>query len=129
MSVNRLRRPDKIKFATWVANGQLMCGNAPGHSTNWSRDGQSAQRQQKRRLDWSEAALQFQSSGRDALPLKSSGDEAEARRIHGAGLAGHGVGETLTLESGGQVHFAAGEEACKKLHNHLHLLLRRVAFA
>jgi hypothetical protein len=61
--------------------------------------------------------------------LKSSSDEAEARRIHGAGLAGHGVGKTLTLESGGQVHFAAGKEACKKLHNHLHLLLRRVAFA
>ena len=64
-----------------------------------------------------------------AAPKKSSGDEAEARRIHGAGLAGHGVGEALTLESGGQVHFAAGKEACKKLHNHLHLLLRRVAFA
>lgn len=25
MSVNRLRRYDKIKFATWVANGQSAC--------------------------------------------------------------------------------------------------------
>ena len=50
---------------------------------------------------------------------ESSGDEAEARRSHRAGLAGHGVGEALTLESGGQVHFAAGKEAGKKLHHHL----------
>jgi hypothetical protein len=50
---------------------------------------------------------------------KSSGDEAEARRSHGASLAGHGVGKALTLESGRQVHFAAGEEAGKKLHDHL----------
>jgi hypothetical protein len=28
MLVNRLRRPDKIKFATWVANGQSVCGDA-----------------------------------------------------------------------------------------------------
>ena len=48
-----------------------------------------------------------------------SGDEAEAGGVHGAGLARHGVGKTLTLESGGQVHFAAGEEAGKKLHDHL----------
>ena len=56
----------------------------------------------------------------DAAWEKSSGDEAEARRSHRAGLAGQGVGEALTLESGGQVHFAAGEEAGKKLHDHLH---------
>ena len=49
-----------------------------------------------------------------------SGNEAEAGGIHGAGLAGHGVGKTLTLESGRQVHFAAGEEAGKKLHHYLH---------
>ncbi len=79
-----------------------------------------------------EAALGSTSKQRQGtLPSQAviSGDEAEARRIHGAGLAGHGVGEALTLESGGQVHFAAGKEACKKLHDHLHLLLRRVAFA
>jgi hypothetical protein len=55
---------------------------------------------------------------------KWSGDETEARRSHGAGLAGHGVGKALTLESGGQVHFAAGEEACKKLHHYLHSVAR-----
>jgi hypothetical protein len=54
-----------------------------------------------------------------AAPEKWSGDEAEARRSHRTGLAGHGVGKALTLESGGQVHFAAGEEAGKKLHDHL----------
>ena len=48
-----------------------------------------------------------------------SGDEAEARCIHGAGLAGHGVGKALALKSGRQVHFAAGKEAGKKLHHHL----------
>lgn len=53
------------------------------------------------------------------LELLLSGDEAEARRSHGAGLARHGLGEALTLESRGQVHFAAGEEAGKKLHDHL----------
>ncbi|MBZ9732339.1 hypothetical protein LB534_00630 [Mesorhizobium sp. CA18] len=53
------------------------------------------------------------------MPI-ASGDEAEAGSIHGAGLAGHGLGETLTLESGRQVHFAAGEQAGKKLHHHLH---------
>ncbi|WP_181166752.1 hypothetical protein [Mesorhizobium sp. B2-5-4] len=51
--------------------------------------------------------------------MEVSGDEAETRRSHGPGLARHGVGEALTLESGGQVHFAAGEEAGKKLHDHL----------
>ncbi|WP_167335219.1 hypothetical protein [Mesorhizobium erdmanii] len=57
-------------------------------------------------------------AGRRCLE-KWSGDEAKARRSHRAGLAGHGVGKTLTLESGGQVHFAAGKEAGKKLHDHL----------
>src|SRR3569623_115438 len=53
------------------------------------------------------------------MPI-ASGDEAETGSIHGAGLAGHGLGETRTLESGRQVHFAAGEQAGKKLHHHLH---------
>ncbi|MDX8492861.1 hypothetical protein RFN29_14880 [Mesorhizobium sp. VK22B] len=51
-----------------------------------------------------------------------SGNEAEASGGHGAGLAGHGLGKTLTLESGRQVHFAAGEQAGKELHHHLHLV-------
>jgi hypothetical protein len=71
------------------------------------------QHQQKRRLG---------ETGRRRIQLGRpivSGDEAEAGGIHGAGLAGHGVGKTLTLESGGQVHFAAGKEAGKKLHHHL----------
>ncbi|WP_181183013.1 hypothetical protein [Mesorhizobium sp. B3-2-1] len=51
--------------------------------------------------------------------LRSSGDEAETRGSHGAGLARHGLGKALTLESRGQVHFAACEEAGKKLHDHL----------
>ena len=74
---------------------------------------------QKRRLGQSRAALQSKSSSREALPGKMSGDEAEARRSHRASLARHGVGKALTLESGGQVHFAAGKEAGKKLHDHL----------
>jgi len=53
-------------------------------------------------------------------PGKWSGDEAEARRSHRTSLSGHGVGKALTLEGGRQVHFAAGEEAGKKLHDHLH---------
>ncbi|CCV07563.1 hypothetical protein MESS2_600019 [Mesorhizobium metallidurans STM 2683] len=60
------------------------------------------------------------SSTSAAYELVKSGDEAEARRIHGTGLAGHGVGKALALERGGQVHFTAGEEAGKKLHCHLH---------
>jgi hypothetical protein len=52
------------------------------------------------------------------MPI-ASGDEAEAGGIHGAGLAGHGVGKALTFEGSRQVHFAAGEEAGKKLHDHL----------
>ncbi|MEW6633769.1 MAG: hypothetical protein AB1440_23095 [Pseudomonadota bacterium] len=50
-----------------------------------------------------------------------SGDKAKAGGGHGAGLAGHGLGKALTLQSGGQVHFAAGEKAGKQLHRHLHL--------
>ncbi|MBE1709289.1 MULTISPECIES: hypothetical protein [Mesorhizobium] len=57
-------------------------------------------------------------AGRRCLE-KWSGHEAEARRSHRTGLAGHGVGKALTLESGRQVHFAAGKEAGKKLHHHL----------
>lgn len=59
-------------------------------------------------------------AGSAALEVGISGDEAEARRIHGAGLARHGLGKALALESGRQVHLAAGEEAGKKLHVHLH---------
>jgi hypothetical protein len=50
----------------------------------------------------------------------TSGDEAEPRGSHGAGLAGHGLGQALALESGRQVHFTAGKKAGKKLHVHLH---------
>ncbi|WP_181175781.1 hypothetical protein [Mesorhizobium sp. B2-3-4] len=82
-------------------------------------DIRSAKGQQKRRRGWSQAALQVQGSGRERCLKKSSGDEAEARGSHGAGLARHGLGKALTLESRGQVHLAAGEEAGKKLHGHL----------
>ncbi|WP_189341530.1 hypothetical protein [Mesorhizobium sp. M2A.F.Ca.ET.042.01.1.1] len=51
-----------------------------------------------------------------------SGNKAETSSGHGAGLAGHGLGEALTLQSGRQVHFAAGEKAGKELHHHLHLV-------
>jgi len=76
---------------------------------------------EKRRLGQTEAALQSTChSGRERCAVVViSGDEAEAHRIHGAGLAGHGVGKALALESGRQVHFAAGKEAGKKLHHHL----------
>ncbi|WP_168247759.1 MULTISPECIES: hypothetical protein [unclassified Mesorhizobium] len=57
------------------------------------------------------------------MPLEkaASGNETEAGGSHGAGLAGHGLGEALTLEGGRQVHFAAREQAGKELHCHLHL--------
>jgi hypothetical protein len=76
---------------------------------------------EKRRLGQTEAALlSTVDSGRERCAVVViSGDEAEAHRIHGAGLAGHGVGKALALESGRQVHFAAGEKAGKKLHHHL----------
>jgi hypothetical protein len=51
-----------------------------------------------------------------------SGNKAETGSSHGAGLAGHGLGEALTLQGGRQVHFAAGEQAGKELHHHLHLV-------
>ncbi|MCZ8545892.1 hypothetical protein OOJ09_17015 [Mesorhizobium qingshengii] len=128
--VNWLRRPDAIKFATWVANGQLARGDARETApiVQWTsknvrrRNKNAASARAGRRYSFKAAA------GKRCLE-KSSGDEAEAGRGHRAGLAGHGVGKALTLESGGQVHFAAGKEAGKKLHDHLHLLLRRVAFA
>lgn len=47
MLVNWLRRLGKIKFATWVANGQLLCGDAPGRGINCPNDGQNAQRRTK----------------------------------------------------------------------------------
>src|SRR3569832_1882816 len=40
-----------------------------------------------------------------------SGNKAETGSSHGAGLAGHGLGEALTLQGGRQVHFAAGGRA------------------
>ncbi|MER8432647.1 hypothetical protein [Mesorhizobium caraganae] len=76
---------------------------------------------EKRRLGQTEAALlSTVDSGRERCAVVViSGDEAKAHRVHSAGLAGHGVGKALALESGGQVHFAAGEKAGKKLHHHL----------
>ncbi|UVC18769.1 hypothetical protein [Mesorhizobium onobrychidis] len=61
-------------------------------------------------------------AGSAACELVRSGDEAEARGGHGAGLARHSVGKALALERGGQVHFTASEKASKKLHCHLHLV-------
>jgi hypothetical protein len=59
MLVNRLRRLSKIKFATWVANGQLACGDAPPSGSNCSMDEQKrTAAKQKRRHGWSQAALQ-----------------------------------------------------------------------
>ncbi len=58
-----------------------------------------------------------------------SGDKAQARGCHGGGLARHRLGEALTLESGGQVHLAAGEEAGQNFIVISIRLLRRVAFA
>ncbi|WP_168247326.1 MULTISPECIES: hypothetical protein [unclassified Mesorhizobium] len=69
--------------------------------------------------------VEFHSMRRQSDAVRKTGvssDEAEASGSHGAGLAGHGLGETLTLESGRQVHFAAGEQAGKELHHHLHLV-------
>lgn len=49
-----------------------------------------------------------------------SGYEAEASSGNCAGLARHGLRKTLTLQSGRQVHLAAGEQASEKLHCNLH---------
>jgi hypothetical protein len=53
-----------------------------------------------------------------------SGHEAETGGGDRAGLAGHGAGKALALESGGQVGFAAGEEAAEELHVYLHSVAR-----
>ena len=72
------------------------------------------------RQNRSGAVVNFEAAENAACELVRSGDEAEARGSHGAGLAGHGVGKALALKRGRQVHFTAGEEAGKKLHDHLH---------
>ncbi|MDX8521880.1 hypothetical protein [Mesorhizobium dulcispinae] len=68
--------------------------------------------------------VEFHTRQRHQMPsaMAVSGNEAEASGGHGAGLTGHGLGKALTLESGRQVHFAAGEKAGKQLHHHLHLV-------
>lgn len=45
--------------------------------------------------------------------------EAKASRGDGSSLARHAAGELLALQSGGQVHLAAGEKAGEKLHHNL----------
>ena len=132
MLVNRLSRLDKIKFATWVANGQSLCGDAQkGYNRQVVLRPGKAIRKQKRRLGKPKrrqsiprsrqgcAALEVGCGSTRPHSFLISGDETEARGSHGAGLAGHGVGKALALKRGRQVHFAAGEEACKKLHDHL----------
>ena len=122
MSVNRLRAQDTIKFATWVANGQSGVQRGLHATPNCSGTGRSRLAAKTKTPPWEEpggVAVLKQRQG-NAACKKSSGDEAEARRSHRAGLAGQGVGKAVTLESGGQVHFAAGEEAGKKLHDDLH---------
>ncbi|WP_206517414.1 hypothetical protein [Mesorhizobium sp. M7A.F.Ca.CA.004.12.1.1] len=60
MSVNRLRRYDEIKFATWVANGQSACSEPwKWHELFKGRATYCLRAKQKRRLGWSQAALQF----------------------------------------------------------------------
>jgi hypothetical protein len=63
--------------------------------------------------------------------LDRSGDEAETRCRHGAGLAGHRAVEALTLERGRQVHFAAlTEHAEQEFHDTSPcILVTRGAFA
>jgi hypothetical protein len=122
MSVNRLRRQVTIKFATWVANGQSACNEPWKRRPAVQGPCKHATCGRTKTPPWLEpggVTVLKAAAGKRCLE-KSSGDEAEARRSHRAGLAGHGVGEALTLESCGQVHFAAGEEAGKKLHDHLH---------
>ncbi|WP_292314929.1 hypothetical protein [Mesorhizobium sp.] len=100
----------KIKFATPVANGQSVQPQGvtarptlPGPNENAASASQAASNSTYR--CWI-----------------VSGNKAETSSGHGAGLAGHGLGEALTLQSGRQVHFAPGEKAGKELHHHLHLV-------
>ncbi|CDX59108.1 hypothetical protein MPL3365_30468 [Mesorhizobium plurifarium] len=93
----------KIKFATWVANGQSL------QPQGASRRGQVATPIRKRRLG--------KPGGVEFNVRIVSGDKAETGGGHGAGLARHGLSEALTLQSGRQVHFAAGEQAGKELHH------------
>jgi hypothetical protein len=93
------------------AAGLSNCRLWPAHNDNAASANRSG------------AVINFEAAaGSAACELAGSGDEAEARGGHGAGLAGHGVGKALALESGRQVHLAAGKEAGKKLHHHLHLV-------
>ncbi|AZO43816.1 hypothetical protein EJ076_23345 [Mesorhizobium sp. M7D.F.Ca.US.005.01.1.1] len=60
MSVNRLRRCDKIIFATWVANGQSACSEPwKWHQLFKGQATYGLRAEQKRRSGWSQAALQF----------------------------------------------------------------------
>jgi len=63
--------------------------------------------------------------------LERSGDEAEARCRHGAGLAGHRAVEALALKRGGEIHFAAlAEHAGQEFHDTSPcILVTRGAFA
>jgi len=63
--------------------------------------------------------------------LDRSGDEAEARCRHGAGLAGHRAVEALALKRGGEIHFAAlAEHAGQEFHDTSPcILVTRGAFA
>jgi hypothetical protein len=113
---DRMQRP--AECAAGMGNPPYVVDT---HSKNVARRTKRRCRGAKRR----QGAALFKPSKRHCASKRTpctptSGDEAEPRRGHGAGLAGHGVGEALALESGRQVHFAAGKEAGKKLHDHLH---------
>ncbi|TPM96144.1 hypothetical protein FJ977_16005 [Mesorhizobium sp. B2-1-3A] len=58
MLVNRLRRLGKIKFATWVANGQLLFAMPRGAASTVQTTGKMRKGEQKRRRGRSQAALQ-----------------------------------------------------------------------
>ncbi|CDX12624.1 hypothetical protein MPLB_1210005 [Mesorhizobium sp. ORS 3324] len=109
----------KTKFATRVANGQSPMARARRLPPQIPNQGAVKTKTPPRR---SRGGVEFHSRRRHQLPSATavSGNEAEASSGHGASLAWHGLGKTLTLEGGRQIHFAAGEKAGKQLHCHLH---------
>ena len=71
-----------------------------GKSLEWGRC--TAQKQNRRPGDQDGGAIPARGGRAAGLLVGSDDDDAEARRGHRAGLAGHGSAEALTLQHGGQ---------------------------
>jgi hypothetical protein len=69
MPVNWSGGLGNIKFATWVANGQLLGSMPKARAPDGQWAGKAGGGKEKRRLGWSRAALQLEGQG--TLPLSA----------------------------------------------------------